>query len=194
MKMTILTIIIVALVIIGLWFIAIYNKLIRMIETVNNNKKQIDVQLDRRYKVYESLIEVIKKYMDYEKTTLKEVVALRSKAQQAAAGGNEKARMEAEDAISKIGAGLNLVFERYPDLKADKNALQLQEEIVNTENKLTFSKQAFNDSIEKYEATRKSFFEAMVVSLFSGKLLKEFIYWGITEEQRKQQEQYKVKM
>ncbi len=102
--------------------------------------------------------------------------------------------MEAEDAISKIGAGLNLVFERYPDLKADKNALQLQEEIVNTENKLTFSKQAYNDSIEKYEATRKSFFEAMVVSLFSGKLLKEFMYWGITEEQRKQQEEYKVKM
>jgi LemA protein len=192
--MTVLTVIIIALVIIGVWFIAIYNKLIRMIEAVNNNKKQIDIQLDRRFKVYESLIEVVKKYMDYERTTLKEVVALRSKAQQAAASGNEKERMEAEDAISKIGAGLNLVFERYPDLKADKNALQLQEEIVNTENKLTFSKQAYNDSIEKYEATRKSFFEAMVVGLFSGKLLKEFMYWGITEEQRKQQEEYKVKM
>jgi LemA protein len=191
--MSTLVIIVVILAVLVFWFIAIYNKLIRMIETVNNNKKQIDIQLDRRYKVYESLIEVVKKYMDYEKTTLKEVIALRTKAQQAAERGNEKERMAAEDAISKIGAGLNLVFERYPDLKADKNALQLQEEIVNTENKLTFSKQAFNDSIEKYEATRKSFFEAMVVSLFSAKLLKEFIYWGITEEQIKQQEEYKVK-
>ena len=191
--MSILVIIIVILAILLFWFIAIYNTLIRMIETVNNNKKQIDIQLDRRYKVYESLIEVVKKYMDYEKTTLKEVVALRNKAQQAAASGNEKDRMAAEDAISKIGAGLNLVFERYPDLKADKNALQLQEEIVNTENKLTFSKQAFNDSIEKYEATRKSFFQSMVVSLCSAKLLKQFVYWGISEEQIKQQEGYKVK-
>jgi len=192
--MSILIVIIVLLAILGLWFVAIYNKLIRMIETVNNNKKQIDVQLDRRYKVYESLIDVVKKYMDYERTTLKEVVALRNKAQQAAASGDEQARMAAEDAISKIGAGINLVFERYPDLKADKNALQLQEEIVNTENKLTFSKQAYNDSIEKYEATRKSFFESMIVSMFSAKLLKEFIYWGITDEQRKQQEEYKVKL
>lgn len=191
--MSALVIIVVIVAILAFWFIAIYNKLIRMIEEANNNKKQIDIQLDRRYKVYESLIEVVKKYMDYEKTTLKEVVALRTNAQQAAEKGNEKERMEAEDAISKIGAGLNLVFERYPDLKADKNALQLQEEIVNTENKLTFSKQAFNDSIERYEATRKSFFESMVVSLFSAKLLKDFVYWGISEEQIKQQEQYKVK-
>lgn len=192
--MSIFFIIIIALVILALWFVAIYNKLIRMIEAANNNKKQIDVQLDRRYKVYESLIEVVKKYMDYEQTTLKEVVALRNQAQQAVASGDEKQRMAAEDAISKIGTGINLVFERYPDLKADKNALQLQEEIVNTENKLTFAKQAFNDSIEKYEATRKSFFESMVVGLFSSKLLKEFVYWGISDEQIKQQEEYKVKL
>ncbi|MCK4609014.1 MAG: LemA family protein [Gammaproteobacteria bacterium] len=192
--MSILTILIIALVVLGLWFVSIYNKLIRMIETVNNNKKQIDVQLDRRYKVYESLIEVVKKYMDYEQTTLKDVVALRNQAQQAAVSGDDKSRMQAEDAISKIGSGLNLVFERYPDLKADKNALQLQEEIVNTENKLTFSKQAFNDSIEKYEATRKSFVEAMVVSILSSKLLKDFVYWGISDDDRKKQEEYTVKM
>lgn len=189
-----LLIIIILLVLIVLWFVATYNKLIRMIEEVNNNEKQIDVQLDRRYKVYESLIEVVKKYMDYEKTTLKEVVALRSQAQKAAQQGDEKSRMTAEDAISKIGAGLNLVFERYPDLKADKNALQLQEEIVNTENKLTFSKQAYNDSIERYEAKRKALLESFVVGMMSSKLLKEFVYWGISEEARKKQEEYKVKM
>lgn len=176
------------------WFVLIYNKLIHMIEAVNNNKKQIDVQLDRRYKVYESLIEVVKKYMDYEKTTLKDVVALRSQAQSALASGDEAGRIKAENAISKIGAGLNLVFEQYPDLKADKNALQLQEEIVNTENKLTFSKQAYNDSIEKYEATRKSLFESFVVGIFSAKLLQKFSYWGISDDERKKQEDYKVKL
>jgi LemA protein len=188
-----LTILIIALVIILVWFIAIYNKLIHMIEEVNNNKQQIDIQLDRRYKVYESLIEVVKKYMDYEKTTLKEVVELRSRAQNAAASGDEKSRIAAEDAISKIGANINFLFEQYPDLKANQNALQLQEEIVNTENKLTFAKQAYNDSVERYNAKRKSLFESIVVSIMPGKLLKEFVYWGISDEARKQQEDYKVK-
>lgn len=176
------------------WFVSIYNKLIRMIEVVNNNKNQIDVQLDRRYKVYESLIEVVKKYMDYEKTTLKEVVALRSQAQAAHASGNETARINAEEAISKIGAGINVVFEQYPDLKADKNALQLQEEIVNTENKLTFSKQSYNDGVEQYKATSKSLFESFIVGMFPGKFLKEFAYWGISDAERKKQEDYTVKM
>lgn len=176
-----------------LWIVAIYNKLIRLIEEANNNKKQIDIQLDRRYKVYESLIEVVKKYMDYEQTTLKDVVALRNKAQKAASSGDEKARIVAEENISKISSGLNLVFERYPDLKANQNALQLQEEIVSTENKLTYAKQAYNDSIERYEATRKSFFQAIVVGMFSGKLLKQFVYWGLSDQEIEKQEQYKVK-
>ena len=165
-----------------------------MIEVVNNNQHQIDVQLDRRYKVYESLIEVVKKYMDYEKSTLKEVVALRAEAQKAQASGDEGSRVKAEEAISKIGAGLNLVFEQYPNLKADKNALQLQEEIVNTENKLTFSKQSYNDSVEQYAATSKSLFESFVVGVFPSKLLKEFVYWGISDTERQKQEGYKVKL
>ena len=110
------------------------------------------------------------------------------------ASGNEKERMTAEDAISKIGAGINLVFERYPDLKANQNAMQLQEEIVSTENKLAFAKQALNDSIEQYNAKRKSLLESFVVSFFPAKLLKEFVYWGLSDEQRKTQEEYKVKL
>lgn len=190
--MNILVILLVVVVVLILLVVGVYNKLIRMIEEVNNNKQQIDVQLDRRYKVYESLIEVVKKYMDYEKTTLKDVVALRNQAQQARAAGNEQARMAAEEAISKIGAGINVIFERYPDLKANQNALQLQEEIVSTENKLAFAKQSYNDSVERYNAKRKSVFESIVVSLFSGKLLKNFIYWGISDEERAKQETYKV--
>ena len=192
--MNISTILIIVLFLVIIWVIAIYNKLIRMIEEVNNNKQQIDIQLDRRYKVYESLIEVVKKYMDYEKTTLKEVVSLRSQAQQAKTSGDDKTRMAAEDAISKVGANINLLFEQYPDLKANQNALQLQEEIVSTENKLAFAKQSFNDSIERYNAKRKSLFESMVVNLFAAKLLQNFVYWGVSDEQRKQHEEYKVQL
>jgi LemA protein len=176
------------------WMVMVYNKLIAMIEAINNNQKQIDIQLDRRFKVFESLINVVKNYMDYEKTTLKDVVALRNQAQQAQASGNQQQRIDAENAISKIASGINLVFEQYPDLKANQNALQLQEEIVNTENKLAYAKQAFNDSIERYNATKKSFFESMVVSMFSGKLDKAFIYWNLPTEKIAEQEAYTVNL
>ena len=192
MSIWLIIIIIAAILFFGV--IAIYNKLIWLIEAIRNNKKQIDIQLDRRYKVFESLINVVKKYMDYEQTTLKDVVKLRGQAQQAVSKGDTKGQIDAENAISKIASGINLVFERYPDLKADKNALQLQEEIVNTENKLAYSKQAYNDSIEKYNATKKSFFQSMIVSLFRGKLDFDFPYWSLTEEQVKIQEDYKVKL
>ena len=132
--------------------------------------------------------------MDYEKTTLKDVVALRGQAQQARANGDEQGRADAENKISQIASSINLVFEQYPDLKANQNALQLQEEIVNTENKLTFSKQAFNDSIERYNVTKKSFVEGIVVNLFSSALNKDFAYWQLPEGMVQQREDYTVKL
>lgn len=164
-----------------------------MIEAINNNKHQIDIQLDRRFKVFESLIEAVKKYMDYEKTTLKDVVELRNQAQAAKASGDEKGRIAAENGISSIASNLNLVFEQYPDLKASQNVLQLQEEIVNTENKLSYAKQAYNDSIERYYAKKKSFLEAIVVNMFSAALDKTYEYWSLPEDKIKQNEEYTVK-
>lgn len=178
----------------GAWMVAIYNKLIRYIEAVHNDNKQIDIQLDRRYKVFESLINVVKNYMDYEKTTLKDVVALRAQAKTAAAAGDQAGKIAAEDAISKIASNINLVFEQYPDLKANQNALQLQEEIVNTENKLAFAKQAYNNSIQKYNETKKSFFESIIVGMFPDKLNQEFIYWNLPEEKIAEQEAYTVNL
>ncbi len=191
---TFLIVLLVVVALVVVWVIGIYNKLIASIEAINNNKRQIDIQLDRRFKVFESLIDVVKKYMDYEKTTLKDVVALRNQAQAAKASGDEKARMTAENDISKIASGINVVFEQYPELKANQNVLQLQEEVVNTENKLAYSKQAYNDSIERYEAKKKSFFEAMVVNAFTATLDKPFQYWGLPEDQIKAQEDYRVKL
>jgi LemA protein len=190
----IVAIIIVLIALLFFYFVSIYNRLIAAIEAVNNNEKQIDIQLDRRFKVFESLINTLKQYMDYEKSTLKEVVALRNQAQKAKDNNDPQARMQAENAISAIASGINLVFEQYPDLKANQNALQLQEEVVNTENKLAFSKQAYNDSIEAYNAYKKSFFPAMVVSLSREKLDKNFTYWQLnSEDDIKAKENYTVK-
>lgn len=176
------------------FFISIYNKLIRYIEAVNNNEKQIDIQLDRRFKVFQSLIDVVKKYMDYEQTTLKDVVALRQSAQSSRESGDKQGRIDAENAISKIASGLNVVMEQYPDLKANQNVLQLQEEIVNTENKLAFAKQAFNDSIERYNAEKKSFIQSIIVSLCRDKLNKDFVYWNLPKDKITEEENYTVKL
>jgi LemA protein len=189
--MIIILIIIVAIV--G-YIVFVYNALISMIESVRNNEKQIDIQLDRRFKVFESLIEVLKKYMDYEQSTLSKVVELRNSAQNAKASGNSDARMQAENEISKIASNLNVVFEQYPDLKANQNALQLQEEVVNTENKLAFSKQAYNDSIEQYNARKKSFPASFVVSTFKGNLDFDFAYWQLDADDKKSKENYSVKL
>lgn len=175
------------------YVVATYNRLISMIETIRNNQKQIDIQLDRRYKVFQSLIEVVKKYMDYEKSTLKDVVALRNQAQVAKEQGNAAGMMQAENKISGILSGLNVVFEQYPDLKANQSAMQLQEEIVNTENKLAFSKQALNDSIEHYNAEKKSFFQTLIVAMFKN-LNQDFTYWQLDADAVKQQENYTVKL
>ena len=189
------TLLMVILVIAGLlfWAVSVYNKLVALIEAINNNKKQIDIQLDRRYKVFESLIETVKKYMDYEQTTLKDVVELRNQAQAAKAAGDERARIAAEEGISAIASNISVVFEQYPELQAGKNAMQLQEEIANTENKLAYSKQAYNDEIERYNALKKSFFEAMVVSFFAAKLDVYFEYWGLPDATIKSHEEYTVK-
>lgn len=193
MSETFIVIAIIVVILIG-FIVSIYNRLIRMIEEVNNNKRQIDIQLDRRFKVFESLIEVVKKYMDYEKSTLKDVVALRNQAQQAVASGDEKARMQAENQISTIAKGISVVFEQYPDLKANQNAMQLQEEIVSTENKLAYAKQAYNDSVERYNAEKKSFFQAMIVNMFHTALDKTFDYWQLDQQTITDRENYTVKL
>jgi LemA protein len=187
-------IILIIILVVGGFIVLTYNKLIAQIEAIRNNQKQIDIQLDRRFKVFESLINVVKKYMDYEQTTLKNVVALRNQAQQAKANGDEKTRIDAENQISEIASKINLVFEQYPQLKANENCIQLQEEIVSTENKLAYAKQSYNDSIENYNATKKSFFTSVIVNLFKGKLDFDYPYWQLAEAKITEQEQYTVKL
>ncbi|MCD6038662.1 MAG: hypothetical protein K0S27_62 [Gammaproteobacteria bacterium] len=192
--MSISIIILIIAIAIGAFVVLTYNRLIQLIEAIRNNQKQIDIQLDRRFKVFESLINVVKKYMDYEQTTLKDVVTLRNQAQQAKTSGNELSRIAAENKISDIASHINLVFEQYPQLKANENCVQLQEEIVNTENKLAYAKQSFNDSIEMYNATKKAFFTTLIVSAFKTKLDFDFQYWQLAEAKIAEQESYTVKL
>ena len=93
---------------------------------------------------------------------------------------------------SALREPLNVVFEQYPDLKANQNAMQLQEEIVSTENKLSFAKQAYNDSIERYYAKKKSFIESVVVSFYASELDQSFEYWSLPDEKIAAHEAYTV--
>src|ERR1700677_3957709 len=105
-----ITVIIVLVFIAAVAAVGIYNSLISLIEAVRNNERQIDIQLDRRFKVFESLVNVVKNYMDYEKSTLKDVVALRNQAITAKSQGDAVGAMAAENKISGILSGLNVVF------------------------------------------------------------------------------------
>ena len=185
--------IIIFAVLLAVYLIFTYNRLVSLRESVRNDLKQIDIQLDRRYKVFESLISAVKKYMDYEQTVLKDVVSLRAQAQSARESGDEANRIASENAISKIFSGINVVMEAYPELKANQNVMQLQEEIVSTENKLSFAKQAYNDGTERFNGLILQFPINFIISLF-GDQFKPFVYWQLAEGETKQKDDYIARM
>jgi LemA protein len=134
------------IVVLIIMFIAIYNGLVGRRNQVKNAWAQIDVQLKRRHDLIPNLIETVKGYMKYERATLEAVTKARNLAQQmASAGAGERAKAEGE--LSSALARLLAVVERYPDLKANQNFLALQEELTSTENKISFSRQYYNDSV-----------------------------------------------
>lgn len=186
-----LFVIIVLLLVIGYCIVAQYNKIVNLQEETVNSKKQIDVQLDRRFKVFESLINSVKEVMDFEKSTLKEVVSLRNQAVVAKKDGDEKTAIEAEEKISQIANHISIINEQYPELRSMENVQHLQEEIVSTENKLSFAKQGYNDSVAQYNSIKRSFFGGVLVSLFAS-LNSHYEYWGISNEKAVELEEYKV--
>src|SRR4030042_1056611 len=130
-------------------FIGIYNGLVRSRNQVKNAWAQIDVQLKRRHDLIPNLVETVKGYMKFERETLEAVTKARNIALQASsAGAGERAKVEGE--LSSALSRLLAVVERYPDLKANQNFLALQEELTSTENKISFSRQFYNDSVLRY--------------------------------------------
>lgn len=176
------------------YLILTYNRLITQIEAVHNNQKQIDAQLDKRYKIFESLLSTVQKNMDYERTTLNDVIALRAQSEAAKNNGDEKARMMFENQISDIATHLNVVFEQYPLLKTDEFCLKIQADILSTENKLAYAKQSYNDSIEFYQSIKQSFPASMMISSFRRKLDVGFSAWQFNEPKMTEQAAYTVQL
>lgn len=145
--------------------IAIYNRLVAGRNRYRNAFAQIDVQLTRRYDLIPNLVEVAKRYMAHERDTLEAVINARNRAVDGlknAAGdpSDPEAMKQLADAERGLSGALGRLFalaEAYPDLKANENMMQLSEELTTTENKVAFSRQAYNDSVMDYNTLRESF-------------------------------------
>ena len=142
------------IVLIALWLIVIYNGLVAGRNQAQTAWSQIDVQLKRRHDLIPNLVQVVKDAMGYEQETLTKVIQARNAA--AAASGPAQAG-PAEAALSQATRGLLGLVESYPQLKANENVKQLQEELASTENKIAFSRQFYNDSVNSYNNRRQSF-------------------------------------
>ena len=154
-----------------IWAIGTFNSLVELRNRVKNSFAQIDVQLKRRYDLIPNLIEVAKKFMAHERETLEAVTQARNLAQSAAKSADPtdpasmKSLMAAESGLGGALGRLIAVSESYPDLKSNVNMLQLQEELTATENKVAFSRQAYNDSVLTYNNKRESFPASIIASM-----------------------------
>ncbi|MEE9425184.1 MAG: LemA family protein [Methylococcales bacterium] len=169
------TLVLVVLIVASLfYFIGIYNRLIQAKNRYKNAFSQIDVQMTRRYDLIPNLVEISKAYMRHERETLQAVIAARQGAinglQKAAKDpGNARALTELSKAEQGLSGALGRLFalsESYPDLKANQNMMQLTEELTTTENKVTFSRQAFNDAVMEYNILREAFPNNLIAGKF----------------------------
>ncbi|RNC82387.1 MAG: LemA family protein [Phycisphaera sp.] len=156
-------------VVLVLYVIMVYNRLIRAGVEVDNGWAQIDVQLKRRYDLIPNLVETVKGYASHEKETLDAVISARAKAVQVHDASNTGAKEigQAEGELTQALGRLMAVAEAYPDLKANTNFLSLQEELTSTENKIGFSRQHYNDTVARYEVGRTTFPANIVVGIFN---------------------------
>lgn len=159
----------------GLWVAGVYNSLVTLRNRFKNAFAQIDVQLKRRYDLIPNLVEVAKGYMKHESGTLEAVIKARNVAyaasQTAAANpadaGAMKNLLGAESGLAGAMSRLMVVSEQYPDLKANQNMMQLTEEMTSTENKISFARQAYNDSVMSYNTSRESFPTNILAGMFN---------------------------
>ena len=154
------------LAVIALIVILLYNRLVAIRNQVGNAWKQIDVQLKRRHDLIPNLVEVVKDYMSYEQETLGQVIEARNQAVKAT---SPAAAMQAENALSGAMGRLFAVMEAYPDLKANQNVGRLMEELTGTENKISFARQFYNDSVMKYDNKIQSIPSNIIAGMFGFK-------------------------
>ena len=159
----------------GLFVMGVYNKLVTMRNRYKNAYAQIDVQIKRRYDLIPNLVETAKGYMAHERGTLEAVTAARNIAYAASkiAAANPgdssaiKSLASAETGLGGTLSRLMMVSEQYPDLKANQNMMQLTEELTSTENKISFARQAYNDSVMTYNTDREVFPSNLIAGMFN---------------------------
>lgn len=178
--MVIVWVIVGVVVLLIITFIAVYNSLVRLRNQVKNAWAQIDVQLKRRYDLIPNLMETVKGYMKHERETLEAVTNARNLAQQAASSG-VGARSKAEGELSSALSKLLAVVENYPDLKANQNFLALQEELTSTENKISFSRQFYNDSVLNFN-NKTQMFPSNIIAGMTGFKAEEFFEVTVAAE------------
>ena len=157
-------IILAVIVVIIIAVISMYNELIKSRNKVKNAWSQIDVQLQRRFDLISNLVETVKGYMNHEDAVLTQIAELRTswaKAEKI----SEKA--EIDNQVSGVLKTLMAVSENYPDLKANTNFLQLQEELKNTENKISYSRQFYNDSVTIYNTKLETVPTNIIAGMFN---------------------------
>lgn len=156
-----------------IWAVGIYNNLVTLRNRFKNAFSQIDVQLKRRFDLIPNLVEMVKGYMAHERGTLEAVIQARNQAVSASAkaaadpgdAGAIRGLMAADAALTGGLGKLFALAEAYPQLKADANMRQLQEELTSTENKVSFARQAYNDAVMVYNTARE-IFPAVVIANF----------------------------
>jgi len=165
---------IILVVVVAVWLIGIYNRLVSLRNRFKNAFSQIDVQLKRRYDLIPNLVEIVKGYMKHERETLEAVISARNQArsveQRVADNPGDAAGMRelvaAETALTGSLGRMFALSEAYPDLKASANMQQLQEELSSTENRVAFARQAYNDSVMSYNTYRESFPQNQIAGAF----------------------------
>jgi LemA protein len=178
--MWVLWVVLAIVVIAVLWVIGAYNGLVGMRNGVKNAWAQIDVQLKRRYDLIPNLVETVKGYAKHERETFEMVTNARNLAQKASgAGAAERGKVEGE--LGMALGRLLAVAEAYPELKANTNFLALQEELTSTENKISFSRQFYNDTVLKFNNKIQMFPSNVIAGMFSFKT-GEFFEVNVPEQ------------
>jgi LemA protein len=183
------------LIVIVAFVISAYNRLIAMKGQTLNAWKQIDVQLKRRHDLIPNLVNAVKGAMDFEKETLEAVIQARNQAVKiqadASPTGGVQALAGAEAALGAALSRLNVVVERYPDLKATGNIGQLQEELTSTENRVAFSRQLYNDTATDYNVKQQQFPWNLVAGLAKAEVVE---LWEIEEPKEREVPQVDLSM
>ena len=166
-----LIIFIAIVVVILLWVVSVYNGLIKERMKVKNSWSQIDVQLQRRFDLIPNLVETVKGYMQHESDVLTKVTELRTSWANAK---TVKEKAELDNQLSESLKTIMAVSENYPDLKANTSFTELQEELRNTENKISYSRQFYNDSVTRYNIKVQTVPSNIIAGLFHFELEEFF--------------------